>query len=384
MRDMFSFIAFLSTFVILYGLLNFYFYRKVSLCVPLDSWVRTLLAVFLVLMVFAPFLVNLSAKAGLRDLAVVSAYVGYIWMGAVFIFFCTHLVFDAAFVSRWILLKITGGAPSAVFDKRAAVLGVVVMMVSAAVLWGWFEARNIRIEKIRVTSEKIPSSHPTVRIVQVSDMHFGVILGEAFARKVAGLLSEIGPDILVSTGDMIDRGLPDPDSVARVLRSVPSPMGKFAVAGNHEFYAGIDDAAGFHEKAGFVFLRNEAVPVSEHLAIAGIDDPAGKRYGLDWGVTRKKLLESLSPEHFTILLKHQPVPAGGARYGIDLQLSGHTHMGQIFPFTIVVNRVYPHRSGFHRLEDGSIMYVNRGTGFWGPPIRFLAPPEITVIDIEPG
>lgn len=384
MRGIFSFIAFLSTFVVLYGLLNFYFYRKVSQCVPLDSWAKILLAAFLLLMVFAPFVVNLSAKAGFRNVALTSAYVGYIWMGAVFLFFSIHLLFDAAFVSRWILLKITGGSPTAVFDKKCAVLGVAAVVVSAAILWGWFEARNIRVEHVRVKSEKIPASQPAIRIAQVSDMHFGVILGESFARKVAGLLTEIGPDLIVSTGDMIDRGLSDPESVAEVLRAVRSPMGKFAVAGNHEFYAGIDDAAGFHEMAGFALLRNEAVSVSGHMVIAGLDDPAGRRYGLDDGGTRKKLLESLPSDRFSVLLKHQPVPAGGSGYGVDLQLSGHTHKGQIFPFTIIVNRVYPHKSGLHRLEGGTLMYVNRGTGFWGPPIRLLAPPEITVIEIGPG
>ena len=384
MKGMFAFLAFLATFVTLYGLLNFYFYRKLTGCFHPDTAGRALLAAFLLLMVFAPFLVNFSAGAGFRNTALASAYIGYTWMGAVFLFFCVHVFLDAAFASRWIFLRVTGGSPGAVFEKRCAVLAVSTAVVLAGIVWGFFDARDIRVEHIRLTSDKIPPLHRTIRIAQVSDTHFGVITGERFAAKLAELLDGIRADVIVSTGDMIDRGLPEPEKAAKILRAVHSPMGKYAVAGNHEFYAGIKDAAAFHETAGFVLLRNRVVAVSEFLTIAGVDDPAGRRYGLETDFSGRSLLADVHPDSFSILLKHQPVPAEGLSSGFDLQLSGHTHHGQIFPFNFIVRLVYPDGSGLHRLEGGSQMYVSRGTGFWGPPIRLFAPPEITVIDIAPA
>ncbi len=383
MKNTIAFFGFLAAFVTLYGLLNFYFYRKVTQYFSPDPAARVLLALFLLLMVFAPFIVNFSAKAELRSVALVSAYTGYIWMGAVFLFFCVHLLFDAAFVARWVFQLLSGSLPSALFDKRGPVLALSAVIVSAAVLWGFLEARDIRVDHIHLTSGKLPPGHRVIRVAQVSDLHFGVISGKRFAGRVVGMLEEIDADMIVSTGDMIDRGLPDPVAVAAVFNTLDPPMGKYGVAGNHEFYAGIDDATGFHEMAGFTLLRNEATRVSDHLTLAGIDDPAGFRRGDVQEFSRKDLFGGIPGDHFAILLKHQPRPAAGRGAGVDLQLSGHTHKGQIFPFNLVVGLVYPYVSGLHRLEDGAKIYVNRGTGFWGPPIRLFAPPEITVVHVGP-
>ncbi|HDR15388.1 MAG TPA: metallophosphoesterase [Desulfobacteraceae bacterium] len=375
MKELLSFAAFIATFISLYGLLNYYFYRKAAGCISCKSWGKALPAAFLLLMVFAPFLVNFASAAGLHNVALVSAWIGYTWMAAVFLFFCVHAAVDIVSVVRWIFLRISGRS-RAVFERRRAVFAISAAMVSAALAWGFLEARTIRIEHVGIYSDKL--SEP-VRIAHLSDLHFGVMNGERFAAKVARLLEEINADIVVSTGDMIDRGLADFEGTAAVLRGVTAAAGKYAVAGNHEFYTGIEKSAEFHEKSGFTFLRNSAVFVSDRLTIAGVDDPAGRRYGINPDFFERRLLDGVPPERFTLLLKHQPVPAAG----YDLQLSGHTHGGQIFPFNFIVGMVYPRVRGFHELECGCSMYISRGTGFWGPPLRLFAPPEITVIEIRP-
>ncbi|MFO8090169.1 MAG: metallophosphoesterase [Desulfatiglandaceae bacterium] len=375
MKELLSFAAFIATFISLYGLLNYYFYRKAAGCFSFRPWVRIVLAVFLLLMVSAPFMVNFASAAGFHSVAFASAWVGYTWMGAVFLFFCVHFTVDIVSAIRWIFLRVFSHS-SVVFERRVTMFAASVAIVSVGLLCGVFEARDIGIEHIRLHSDKVLEP---VRIAQVSDLHFGVINGEAFAVKVARLLDEIDADIVVSTGDMIDRGLRDAERTAAVLRTVSAAAGKFAVPGNHEFYAGLKEAVDFHEKAGFMFLRNSAVSVSDHLIIAGVDDPAGRRYGIDPDFFESRLLEGVPRERFTILLKHQPVPASD----FDLQLSGHTHGGQLFPFNFVVGIVYPWVRGLHETGDGSWIYISRGTGFWGPPVRLFAPPEITVIDIDP-
>jgi len=153
--------------------------------------------------------------------------------------------------------------------------------------------------------------------------------------------------------------------------------------GNHEFYAGADLSLDFMTKAGFTVLRQAAAPVAEHFHIAGVDDPAGTGSRSAPKGSDRTVLSGLSKHKFTVLLKHQPVVDESALGLFDLQLSGHAHKGQIFPFSMIVRLVYPMISGLHELPSGSMLYVNRGSGTWGPPMRVLSPPEVTVIDIVP-
>ncbi|MEK6776566.1 MAG: hypothetical protein AABY87_06780 [bacterium] len=171
------------------------------------------------------------------------------------------------------------------------------------------------------------------------------------------------------------------DGLSELMAGIRPRYGKFAVMGNHEYYAGIGQTLDFTRKAGFTMLRDEGVSAGCGISIAGVDDPAGRRYGLKDQVSEKALLQGLPHGPFTLLLKHRPVVDQGSVGLFDLQLSGHVHKGQIFPFNLIAWFYYPLRAGESVLGNGSHLYVSRGSGTWGPPIRFLAPPEITVIEL---
>ena len=166
-----------------------------------------------------------------------------------------------------------------------------------------------------------------------------------------------------------------------MLEKTATKYGKFAITGNHEFYAGLSHSIGFTEKAGFTILRGRGLNVSGLLNIAGVDDIAGKPYGLMKQVSEKAMLSKLPRNQFILFLKHRPVMGKEARGLFDLQLSGHTHKGQIFPFTLITKLSYPNQAGLLTLAKNTHLYVSRGTGTWGPPIRFLAAPEVTIIDL---
>ena len=166
-----------------------------------------------------------------------------------------------------------------------------------------------------------------------------------------------------------------------MLASITPKYGKFAITGNHEYYAGLDQALQFTEKAGFKILRGEALNVENIINIAGVDDPQAKAFSHYKEVSEKALLSGLPREYFTLLLKHRPFVDKDSIGLFDLQLSGHVHRGQIFPFSIVTGLYYKTQSGLNNLPGNSMLYVSRGSGTWGPPIRFLSPPEITVIDL---
>jgi predicted MPP superfamily phosphohydrolase len=253
------------------------------------------------------------------------------------------------------------------------------VVTTAIAIYGTFEARAIRSEEVVIKNPKVPQAIGTFTIAQISDVHLGLIVREGRLKKILKEVERADPDLLVSTGDLVDGQIDSLKGLAEPLRAVRPVHGKFAVTGNHEFYAGLDQALHFTEQAGFKVLRGEAQEVAGFLTIAGVDDRTGKRFGLFRGPEEKTLLADIPHGRFTVLLKHEPIIANEAGGLFDLQLSGHTHKGQIFPFNYIVKIFYPLDAGLVHLPQGSSLYVSRGSGTWGPPIRFLAPPEVTVI-----
>jgi predicted MPP superfamily phosphohydrolase len=175
------------------------------------------------------------------------------------------------------------------------------------------------------------------------------------------------------------------ESMAAMIAAVPTKAGKFACLGNHEYYAGVDQAVQYTQKAGFTVLRNQSISLSQGITVTGIDDPARKRIGLPEAVpTESELMSNNLNKDFQLLLKHRPLVSATSDGRFDLQLSGHVHKGQIFPFNFLVRLQFPIPCGTTTTPGNSKIHVARGSGTWGPPMRLLAPPEVTVIDIVPA
>jgi hypothetical protein len=208
----------------------------------------------------------------------------------------------------------------------------------------------------------------------------GLIIRKDRLQNIVQKVRAEDPDIIVSTGDLVDGQTLMLDGLSDLLKKLNPKYGKFAITGNHEYIAGFDQAKGFIQKAGFTLLRDETTKIGD-LIMAGVDDPAGKRSGQSGGISEKELLSGLPHDRFILLLKHRPLVDGNSEGLFDLQLSGHTHKGQIFPFSIITRFYYPVHAGFAVLSQNAHLYVSRGAGTWGPPIRFLSPPEIAVIDL---
>jgi predicted MPP superfamily phosphohydrolase len=188
------------------------------------------------------------------------------------------------------------------------------------------------------------------------------------------------PDIFIVTGDLVDAQINHLTGLAELLRTVNARFGKYAITGNHEYYAGLNKALAFTRSAGFTVLRNEAMKAGP-IMIAGVDDRTGVQLKLARPASEQELLANLPRDMFILFLKHQPRIDQATLGLFDLQLSGHTHKGQIFPFTYVTRMMFPLNAGRYDLGKGSVLHVSRGTGTWGPPIRLLAPPEVTVIEL---
>jgi len=375
---------FLLSFILIYGGTHLYFFLKLKAAFPPGTLCALLLGFFLLLMVISPMLVRVLEKEGMETSARMMAYTGYLWMGFLFLFLSASLILDF----YHLLLHAAGylshrDFSHLILSKRLALALPLAWGVGTAV-YGYFEALNIRTERRVIETPKIPRSVGKLTIVQISDVHLGLIVRRERLERIISEIKAASPDILVSTGDLVDGDINRMTGLAELLNEVRPRFGKFAVTGNHEIYAGIKQAIEFTEKAGFKVLRGESVIAGGLVNIAGLDDPMLERVNHKTPVSERALLEGMPHDKFTLFLKHRPAVEQNSLGLFDLQLSGHVHKGQLFPFNLLTHLFYPVRTGYSLFSHGSALYVSRGTGTWGPPIRFLAPPEVTVIELRYG
>lgn len=379
---------FLIGFIMLYGGMHAYAFFR--LCHAFTTKPTTALIMgWMILMTVAPLLVRLFEKTGNERAALWVAWPGYIWMGCLFIFCSALLTTDILRFAAWVANRLYGVAiPGCLTAAITCEIALFLALIASG--YALYAARNIRTDHIMVTTAKLPPSSPGIRIVQISDVHLGLLSREFRLESVLRAVRAAHPDILVSTGDLVDGRLSREDVISRLNRmsamiaAVPTKSGKFAVTGNHEYYAGLEQALEFTRKAGFTVLRNQSITLPEGITITGVDDPAGQRLGIPVASPPESdLVQSASDQQFRLLLKHRPVISATSDGHVDLQLSGHVHKGQIFPFNLLVRLIFPIPCGTTVTGHNSTIHVSRGSGTWGPPMRLLAPPEVTVIDILP-
>lgn len=376
-------LLFILVFFSIYGGMNAYVYLKVRAAFPHSGRAAVLLGGILVLMVVSPVLVRMLDRWRWARLADVAATVGFSWMAIVF-WVC--VLCGVADLWNLAVRGVALAAPAAhalLLPARATLL-VVGAVIAAAFCWGLVEAAHIRVRHVDVRVPRLPAGVSELKLVQISDLHLGVHTGGRRLARAVELIEREDPDILVSTGDLVDSSFHNLSSMSGLLERVRPRLGKYAVLGNHEFYAGLPDSLAFHEAAGFRVLRGESVDVGGAIRIAGVDDPAGRRRRGEDFTDEARAVGPAADGRFVVLLKHQPTVSQASRPPFDLQLSGHTHGGQIFPWHAITRMTYRFGSGLHRLGAGSLLYVSRGTGTWGPPIRVLAPPEVSIFTLRPS
>ncbi|MFB7865303.1 metallophosphoesterase [Streptomyces sp. NPDC056069] len=239
--------------------------------------------------------------------------------------------------------------------------------------------RGPRVKRVTVPLAKLPRAAHGYRIAVVSDIHLGPVLGRAHTQRIVDTINATQPDLVAVVGDLVDGTVENLGPAAEPLARLRARDGAFFVTGNHEYFSGADAWVDHVRELGMHPLRNARVEIGAGFDLAGVDDVAGESEGQ--GPDFAKALGDRDPARTAVLLAHQPIVIDDAvRHGVDLQLSGHTHGGQLWPGNYLAELANPTVAGLERYGDTQL-YVSRGAGAWGPPVRVGAPSDITVVEL---
>ncbi|WP_409493802.1 metallophosphoesterase [Amycolatopsis sp. cmx-11-12] len=311
-----------------------------------------------------------------RDLA---AKIGDLSLGLIWLLFSLSVLGN---VLRLVL------SVSRVDSAARIVSGVVVAAFAALAAYGMVEARRVpRLKELDVVLPRLGAGLDGLRFAIITDTHFGPLDRTKWSEKVVEVVNELNADVVAHAGDLADGSVAKREGQVAPLGKVRAKLGKFYITGNHEYFGEAQAWLDHMRDLGWEPLHNRHAPVRQNgdtLVFAGIDDPTGAASGLPGhGPDLPAALEGVAASTPVVLLAHQPKQVKqAAEAGIDLQISGHTHGGQIWPFHFLVRLDQPVLAGLSRHGERTQLYTSRGTGFWGPPLRVFAPSEITLLTLR--
>jgi predicted MPP superfamily phosphohydrolase len=240
-----------------------------------------------------------------------------------------------------------------------------------------------QLDRVQIPLPKLPRAMDGTRLAVVSDIHIGPLTGAGHARRIVDLINSVDADVVCIVGDLVDGTVEELGRFAAPLADIRARQGAYFVTGNHEYYSGFQEWVDEVARLGVRPLRNERLEIATRggvLDLAGVNDLGGVEFSD--GPDLDRALGDRDESRPVVLMAHQPIVAkDAARYGVDLQVSGHTHGGQMVPFNLLVRLEQPVVSGLGRV-DGVPVYVTNGAGFWGPPVRVGAPPQVSLIELR--
>lgn len=287
------------------------------------------------------------------------------------------------------VLRLGLGIGGVADPARSRIVAVPVAVVSLVlVLWGYAEAMRVpRVRRVDVAIERLGAGLDGAKVVLLTDTHYGPIDRARWSAAVVDAVNRLDADIVCHTGDIADGGVSQRRAQAAPLGDVRARLARAYVTGNHEYFGEAQGWLDHMRELGWEPLHNRHVVVERggsRLVVAGVDDAtAGASGHAGHKADHAVALAGADPDLPVLLLAHQPKQIGAAvAHGVDLQLSGHTHGGQIWPFHLLVRLDQPTVQGLTRHSGRTQLYTSRGTGFWGPPLRIFAPSEITLLTLR--
>ncbi len=313
----------------------------------------------------------------------------YFWLGVMMLLLFSFLFTDVIKIIPYSYFKFSNSNELFDPDRRKFIakitaLGVssIVMIISGISVINYYKPAFVK--KMNISLKELPEIFNGFKIVQISDLHIGQLMTKSTLEKIVNQVNDLKPDIVAITGDLVDGSIKILANEISPLKNLKAKNGVYFVTGNHEYYSGVENWIYEIEKLGINVLSNENFEITKGKAedkfyIVGVNDHEAKRFGDKYAPDFNKAFSGIEKDKIKILLAHQPVVMKeAAEYNTDLVLAGHTHGGQIWPFNYLVYLQQPYLKGLYKLADTKL-YVNQGTGCWGPPMRLGSKNEITEI-----
>jgi len=394
-----AFALFLLVMLAAFGGMHWFLWARLARDTGLPDMARRLAGVALALAaVSVPAGMILARRLPFRTTRGLVAVL-FTWMGAAFLLFVALLATDVARLlwagASWVLavagshLSTPPDPARRAFVARTLAGGAILAAGTATGIAVQIATGEPRVNEVPVPLPRLPRALSGFTLAQITDLHVGPSIREKHVRRVVDMTNALRPDAVVITGDLVDGTVAELRHATEHLARLTAPHGVFFVTGNHEYYAGARAWLEELARYGIRPLRNERVVVGDRgpggasFDLAGVDDWSVARGGDGRWAALDAALAGRDPDRSLVLLAHQPRGVSEAvRAGVELQLSGHTHGGQLFPWNLLVSAVYPYYKGLYLHREGDRsgrVYVSCGTGYWGPPMRLGAPAEVAKI-----
>lgn len=373
-----SFAIFFTVALSIYSLINFYVMQR---CWDLLATHPALRISCLILMLFlaASFILGrILERIQLTWFSTVLVWFGSFWLAAMTYFLIIALGIDILRLSNFFVQwfpRIVTADPAKTKEWLAVTIAVVVITVVAL---GHLNAVRPRVRTLNLSIKKTVNRAKVLNIVAVSDIHLGTIIGKSRLQKIVALINNLNPDVVLLPGDVFDEDIGPviKENLGETLRTIRSKYGVIAITGNHEYIGGEEAACKYLSDHGITVLRDNSIKIDDICTVVGREDISARQFG---GKSRKpldELMKEVDTRLPVILLDHQPFHLEEAeKNGVDLQLSGHTHHGQLWPFNYISAKIFELSWGY-KLKGNTHIYVSCGVGTWGPPVRTGNSPEV--------
>lgn len=376
-----AFILFFTIVLVVYGLVNSYIFTRGLQAIPVgSSWRPWYIAGFW--FVASTFiLARILERAYPCGFTGVITWIGSFWLAFMLYFILIALLIDFARMINYFVHIFPQIIYADYPRTKLILLFVSLATVTLVVAGGFINARIPRVKKLELHVRKVVHGEKSLNIVMASDIHLGTIIAKRKANRLVETINALHPDIVLFAGDLVDEDLAPviKNNLGANLNQISARFGVYGITGNHEFIGGAEAAVKYLREHGVSILRDTAVLIDQRFFLVGRDDRDKSRFT---GKPRKELAEIM--EHVdrsfpVILMDHQPFKLEKAEaLGVDLQLSGHTHHGQLWPFNYITKAIYELSSGYKQIGQ-THFYVSNGFGTWGPPVRLGNRPEIVQI-----
>ena len=376
-----SFLIFFGIVFLVYFSVNFYIYSRGLQAFSISpTWRRSYIIAFW--LIVSSFIIGEILEHTHSSLASEWIYrIGAFWLAFMLYFTLTLVLFDIVRLFNHFIHFL----PEMAQTHRFRIGLFTVAFVSLIVLSGHINALNTRVREISLTIHKKVTGNQEMRILMASDIHLGALIGDNRELTLVDIIKKQKPDLVLLCGDLVDGDVASAlrKNLGRHIQEIQTPMGVYAIAGNHEYIGGIQKTLPYLESININILRDKTLTLPNGVQLVGRDDRDNRRMGDEKGrKTLKELMTGLDKNLPVIVMNHQPFNLEEAvNEGVDLHLSGHTHHGQLWPFNYITNAVYELSWGFLKKGDTNI-YVSSGFGSWGPPVRLGNTPEVVVFNLK--